>query len=70
MKANALRARYPGWQVWQSREGLWWATRRSTRSLPPGASLTVGDARSLDELRVLIEADDAYLFEYGHLGSA
>jgi len=65
-----LRARYPGWQVWQSSGGSWWATRRSGRNLPPGISLTVGDVRSLDELAALIEADDAFRAEHSHLTPA
>lgn len=67
MDVEVLRARHPGWHVWQSSGGSWWATRRSCRNLPPGASFTVGDVGSPDELASLIEADDAYLVEYGHL---
>lgn len=61
---DALRERYPGWQVWQSDRGFWWATRRRTRHLPMTVSLTVGDARSADELADLIEADDAALADH------
>ncbi|MCI0686581.1 MAG: hypothetical protein L0Y54_05005 [Sporichthyaceae bacterium] len=61
METEALRQRYPGWQVWQSDRGFWWATRRHTRNLPSSVSLTVGDVSSTDELASLIEADEAEL---------
>lgn len=61
MQTEALRARYPGWQVWQSDRGYWWATRRRTKNLPATVSLTVGDVDSPDELAGLIEADEAEL---------
>lgn len=61
METEALRERYPGWQVWQSDRGYWWATRRRTRNLPATVSLTVGDVGSPDELASLIEADEAEL---------
>lgn len=67
MTVELLRARHPGWQIWQSSGGFWWATRRSVRNLPHGTSLTVGDVASLAELAALIEADDAYLMEHSHL---
>jgi hypothetical protein len=47
-----IRAAFPGWSVWRSDEGCWWATRRCP--LPPsqwpeGYALTVAadDARAL-----------------------
>ncbi|MCI0686584.1 MAG: hypothetical protein L0Y54_05020 [Sporichthyaceae bacterium] len=70
MSVEVVRAKHPDWQVWQSRGGSWWATRRSSRSLPNGASRTVGDARSLEELDALIEADEAFLAEHSHLAPA
>ena len=51
-------------------KGRWWATRRSSRSLPNGASRTVGDVRWLDELDSLIEADEAFLAEHSYLAPA
>lgn len=64
---EALQERYPGWQVWQSDRGFWWATRRRTRDLPSTVSLTVGDVGTFDELADLIEADDAELANHKHL---
>ena len=45
-----MRAAFPGWNVWLSDEGGWWATRN--RPLPPSRwpddfDLTVGAADSL-----------------------
>lgn len=64
---DALRERYPGWHMWQSDRGNWWATRRRTRDLPSTVNLTVGEATSPDELVNLIEADDAELALHGRL---
>lgn len=64
MQSEALRLRYPGWQVWQSDRGYWWATRRRTKGLPATVSLTVGDVDSPDELAALIEADEAELAKH------
>ena len=64
METEALRARYPGWQVWQSDRGCWWATRRCIKDLPTTVSLTVGDVDSPDELAGLIEADEAELAKH------
>jgi len=64
MQSEALRARYPGWQVWQSDRGYWWATRRCIKDLPATVSLTVGDVDSPDELAGLIEADEAELAKH------
>jgi hypothetical protein len=64
MQTETLRARYPGWQVWQSDRGYWWATRRCVKDLPTTVSLTVGDVDSPDELASLIEADEAELAKH------
>jgi hypothetical protein len=47
-----IRAAFPGWSVWRSDEGCWWATRRfplRPSRWPVGYALTVAadDARAL-----------------------
>lgn len=51
--ATTLEAQHPGWHIWRSDGGCWWATRRhrvSDRQLRAGFEVTVcGD--DADELR-------------------
>jgi hypothetical protein len=50
-----MRAAFPGWNVWRSDEGGWWASRRRPlrpSRWPAGYALTVAadEARGLREL--------------------
>jgi hypothetical protein len=49
---TAIRAAFPGWNIWRSDEGRWWASRRHPlrpSRWPGGYALTVAadDARAL-----------------------
>jgi hypothetical protein len=53
---TAMRAAFPGWNVWRSDEGGWWASRRHPlrpSRRPAGYALTV-TADQARELRALI----------------
>jgi hypothetical protein len=55
------RARHPGWGVWISSAGRYWATRRGnvqlSESVHPGWAMTV-DANSLAELETRIKEQE------------
>jgi hypothetical protein len=59
---TSMRAAFPGWNVWRSDEGGWWASRRRPlrpSRWPAGYALTVAadEARELHELITRQPAD-------------
>ena len=57
------QTRHPGWGVWISSAGRYWATRRDnvqlTENVHPGWAMTV-DANSLAELEIRIKEQEEY----------
>jgi hypothetical protein len=59
--ASAIEAGFPGWHIWKSDTGRWWAARKTTL---PARKSSAGCAQYLESdspegLRNLIAADDA-----------
>ena len=61
-KTAVLAADYPGWHIWQSAGGTWWATRIGVRHAPDGApaswAMTIS-AEARDGLRTELAAQAA-----------
>jgi hypothetical protein len=59
----ALQAEFPGWHVWNSGAGRWWATRRGNARLShdhdPGWSMTV-DADDAGELGAVLKVQSEF----------
>ncbi|ADG88237.1 hypothetical protein [Thermobispora bispora] len=49
--ATANHATVPGWRIWRSDAGRWWATRHQPF---PKAAEAIGAARTVDQLREVI----------------
>lgn len=55
----ALEADFPGWRVWRSSEGRWWAVRTGRRAQygRDAVPMTV-DADDEDGLRLILQSHD------------
>lgn len=65
---DEARARHPGWGIWISSAGRYWATRRGNVQVavhsPPGWAMTV-DADSLAGVEKRIEEQEALCSHFG-----